>query len=429
MGGGFAIVERYQHWRTPSWFLAVATLPLFLPGLVVGTSFIHVFGNAGDLNTVLAWLELPKLQILYQPSAVILGHLYYNVPLAYLAVRTILQSSSSHLESSATVLGANRWQILSTVWWPQLRSSMFGMVIVIFLYCWTSFALPLQLGGSQAKTIEVWLYEQLTLYHRPQLAFAVALIQLLLFLIPLLLGWQQLSINQLHLPTPQSRQRFQPYLLPAALWLVPLVSLVSHTALNLNATVWSQFIQSQFLSSLFTVAILTLSCLLVVTIITHLLRISARWFMMLLAISPVALAGIWLVVLGQGLLSLGLAYVLGLLPLTYYFIQERRNRYGTQYRNAAQTLGANWWQQQLLMWRWLQPARATIIALTIIFIIGDITFSSQLSPIAYPTPMQVAFNLLSSYRWQAGQLIISMILIITISAQISIYARNSKFKS
>lgn len=425
-GGGLAVIERYNHWRTPNWFLAVATLPLFLPALVVGTSFIHLFGNAGDVNALFHWLHLPKLQILYQPSAVILGHLYYNLPLAYLAMRTALQSLSRHTEESAQTLGATPWQLLTTVWWPQLRSSVAGIAAVIFIYCWTSFALPLQLGGSHAKTLEVWLYEQLVLYHHQQLVVIVALIQLFMFTVPIVFVWKQQTIHQPHTPSHQTNKHPGLYLLLSGVWLLPLVSLISHTMMNWNATTWSQVQHSEFFPSLITVAALTIATLLTVVAATHMLRLSARWLLILLAISPITLAGIWLVTIGQGLASLALAYVFGLLPLAYYFIQERRHRYGIQYQTAAQTLGANWWQQRLLEWQWLQPARNTIIAITVVFIFGDITYSSLLAPTEHPTTMQVAYGLLSSYRSQAGSLAMCLILLIIISLQILIYVRNSK---
>lgn len=421
---GFALLERTRQANTPYWWLAICALPVFLPPLIVGTGFIQLLGQAGYLNSLLSFFQIPTIQFLYRPPAVILAHLYYNIPLAYLAIHSTLHRVSRHTEEAARLLGASPWQLFQTVWWPQLKGAILGIGAVIFLYCWTSFALPLQLGGSTAKTMEVWLYEQIKLYHQPSLALAVAAVQTMIFILPVLLI--------LHY-RKQPIQQFTPVItkhrlgITALRWLItavimaPLMSLVLRTSLQIDTKTITTLANSQFDSSLIRSLVLMISVIVITILLGFLLRRAKGWTLLLLTLSPVVLAMLWLQLFGQGLDSLITALVISLLPISSYFMQRSYQQLPSALLEAARTLGANRWQQLKLEWRWLWPAARQVMTIGIVLVLGDIALASLLAPTTQPTAMQVAYGLLGSYRFQVGSLALVMMLSVILILQLIIH--------
>lgn len=424
VGGGWAVLERHRHVQTPKWFIAMCTLPLFLPPLIVGTGFIHLLGQSGDVNNLLQWLNLPTVQFLYQPRSIVLAHLYYNLPLAYLMVRTALSRVSQHTIDAARVMGAKPWLLFTTIWWPNMRSAILGVAAMIMLYCWTSFSLPLQLGGSRAKTLEVWLYEQIKLYQQPELAWGVIAIQALIFLIPIWLTYRELT---------QPVQRFVPALQHARRWLnigyllfgliltAPLFSLIIHTATQMEYRTVIVLVHSAFFLSLLRSLSLMVIVVACSTLLAFILRRQARWILLLLTLSPVAIGLIWLRLFEQNLFSLTGAFVFSLLPLATYLLHQATQQLPTSLVEAAKTLGTNYWQRLWLQYRWLLPSLQQIAAIGAVLVLGDVALANLLATTQQPTVMQVAYGLLGSYQFAVGSLAMCLLLVVILWIQLLIY--------
>ncbi len=424
LGSGFALLERRYQAITPRWWSALCTLPVFLPPLLVSTGFVQLFGQAGDLNTLLHALHLPPIQLLYRPSAVVLAHLYYNIPLAYLATHATLARLSQHTEEAARLLGASRWQIMQTIWWPQLKGTVLGIGAVIFLYCWTSFTLPLQLGGSTAKTVEVWLYEQIKLLHQPELALGVAIVQTLIFVLPILIVIRSLPTPTQHFVPSTLRPIHSVMLLrwlATLALLAPLLSLITHIALHTSTTTIETLWRSQFGESLLRSLLLMLVVLSISIILSVLLRRARNWTLLLLTLSPVTVAALWLTYFGQGLSSLAAALCISLLPLGSYLVHSGYSQLPPALLETAKILGANRWQQLHLEWRWLWPAMRQLLSIGVVLVLGDIALASLLTPNAQPTAMQVTYSLFGSYRYQVGGLALITLLIVLFLLQLIIH--------
>lgn len=429
LGGGLAL---WEHWcRTPSatWFLALCALPLFLPPVIVGTGFIHLLGQVGDINNVLKALGLEPVQFLYTPTAVLVAHLYYNIPLAYLGLKLAFDQVSRHIEEAAQLLGASRWAQWRDVLWPQSKRALIGIGAIIFLYNLTSFALPLLLGGIQAQTLEVWLYQQIYFYHNTTAAYTIAGLQTLLLII--LLGF----IMRRQIVTPQ---QFIPQattitvplvllvvrLVLAVVLLTPLLSLSLHTLWQVN---WSMFVtlsQTDFFPGIGRSLILAVSVVLVAIVISLVLRGGFSWFVALLTLSPVTLGFIWLVTLGKGYLSFSLALLCGALPLVSYCIDYGLKQRPSFFIETAQWLGANRWQQYWLELGWLRPALKRAAAVGVTFVLGDVALANLLAPHQAPTGMQVALSLISNYRFALGSLAMVTMLILIGLLQLGLYVRR-----
>jgi thiamine transport system permease protein len=146
---------------------AITSIPFAMPPILVVLGFVLFFGNAGWANRL--WGVLgggEPLRILYKPSAIILAHGFYNFPLVVrLAGDGIFQARKNYAPAAA-MLGASGGMSALTVLFPLAFSSIAAASLLVFLYCFTSFAVVLVLGGGPAATtlaVEIYRYARLSL--------------------------------------------------------------------------------------------------------------------------------------------------------------------------------------------------------------------------------------------------------------------------
>lgn len=156
--------------------------PFLLPSLVAVMGLIALFGRAGVVSDLLAALGLPRLSI-YGLGGVLLGHVFFNLPLA---TRMILQgwlaipSERFRLAASLGFQPADTARYLER---PMLRRVLPGAWLSIFLICLTSFAVALTLGGGpRATTVELAIYQAFRMEFDLSRAAGLALVQFALCL-------------------------------------------------------------------------------------------------------------------------------------------------------------------------------------------------------------------------------------------------------
>ena len=138
------------------------TIPFVLPSILVVLGFVIFYGNSGFLNKAIMavfGLKEPPLRILYSFTAVLLAHAFYNFPVVVSIVGDYWQRLDSSCESAASTLGSKRAKVFKTITLPRLAPSILSAASLVFLFCFTSFAIILVLGGGPAlTTTEVEIY-------------------------------------------------------------------------------------------------------------------------------------------------------------------------------------------------------------------------------------------------------------------------------
>lgn len=158
---GAYLISNYEF-RGKSIIRAVTTVPFVLPSIIVVLGFVIFFGNNGLLNRSLMSilnLEEPPLRILYSMKAIILAHTFYNFPIAIRLISAVWSRVNPNIEKAARSLGARGLRLFSWVILPQILPGVLAGAALIFIFCFTSFAIILVLGGGpQFSTIEVEIY-------------------------------------------------------------------------------------------------------------------------------------------------------------------------------------------------------------------------------------------------------------------------------
>jgi len=152
----------------------LTSVPFALPSILFVLGFILFWGNSGYFNKFLLLFagdapETPApVQILYRPAAVIFAHACFNFPLVMQFSQSTFYKIRRSYAFCAASLGAGPARRFFSVILPLAVPSIAGAAILTFLYCWTSFALVLILGGGPAGTtlaVEIYRYARITLNY------------------------------------------------------------------------------------------------------------------------------------------------------------------------------------------------------------------------------------------------------------------------
>ena len=113
---------------------AISSVGFLLPSIVVSAGFVALLPDAAEMSIF----------------AVLLAHAYFNVAVVVRVVAPRLESFDARLVWAARSLGADALRTVSSVWWPALRGAVVSAAAVVFIYCFTSYAvLRLHSGPTQ----------------------------------------------------------------------------------------------------------------------------------------------------------------------------------------------------------------------------------------------------------------------------------------
>lgn len=139
-------------------------VPFVLPAIVVAIAFT-------DFREALADSAI---------LVIIASHVFINVSLIVRVVGTAWAALDRETDEAATMDGAVGLKKFFSVTVSQLRPAVVSSAALVFLFCATSFATVLTLGGGQVQSIETAIYFALTQRLDLQTAAVLALVQTLI---------------------------------------------------------------------------------------------------------------------------------------------------------------------------------------------------------------------------------------------------------
>ncbi len=164
--------------------------PFLLPTVVAVLGLLAVFGRAGTLNTLLAWVGLPAVSV-YGLHGVVLAHVFLNLPLAIRMILQGWQAIPAERLRLAMALGFGPAEVARHLERPMLREVVPGAAIVVFVICLTSFAVALTLGGGpRATTVELAIFQAVRFDFDLGRAALLAMIQFALSVVVAVLAWR-----------------------------------------------------------------------------------------------------------------------------------------------------------------------------------------------------------------------------------------------
>lgn len=166
--------------RGRSLLINLLSISLVIPTIVAIYGIVAVYGRTGWVSSGLALVNFPPLNI-YGLPGILIAHVFFNLPLATRILLMSLEGIPLENWRLARQLGMKPWSLWRHIEWPNLRSQLPGLAILIFSLCFTSFAIVMTLGGGpRATTIEVAIYQALRFDFNIGQATALACLQLLI---------------------------------------------------------------------------------------------------------------------------------------------------------------------------------------------------------------------------------------------------------
>jgi spermidine/putrescine transport system permease protein len=141
-------------------FLAVASMPLVIPYVVLGVALLMLFGSLGVPLSL--W-------------TVGIGHVIINIPYVMLIVAARLVGFPTSLEEAAMDLGATYWGTLLRITIPICAPAIAAAFLTSFTTSFDEFAVSFFLVGRQA-TLPIYLYSQLRFPNRLPIVVTLAAI-------------------------------------------------------------------------------------------------------------------------------------------------------------------------------------------------------------------------------------------------------------
>jgi len=103
------------------WVDALVDLPFALPTAVAGITLTALFAGNGWLG---AWLEPLGIKVAFTWLGVVVALTFIGLPFVVRTVQPVLQELDPEIEEAAVTLGANRWQSLRRVVFPELLPAL-----------------------------------------------------------------------------------------------------------------------------------------------------------------------------------------------------------------------------------------------------------------------------------------------------------------
>jgi sulfate transport system permease protein len=138
----------------------VVNLPVAIPTVVVGTSLLLLWGPIGLLGQ---WLVPLGFQVMFQPLAVLLAHLFVTFPYMLGAVKPVLDELEVTYEEAAHTIGASAWQTFRYVILPVLRGGLFTGTLLTFAHSLGEFGATVLVSGNlrlRTQTAPLYIFAQ-----------------------------------------------------------------------------------------------------------------------------------------------------------------------------------------------------------------------------------------------------------------------------
>jgi spermidine/putrescine transport system permease protein len=139
--------------RQRSLLLFLILIPFWTNFIIRLYAWILILRGGGLLDSFLQWVHITSapLNLLYTPTAVLIGMVYEFLPFMVLPLYTSLEKIENSILEAAADLGAPPWRVFLRVTFPLSIPGMIAGTILVFIPAMGMFVIPDLMGG--AKTI------------------------------------------------------------------------------------------------------------------------------------------------------------------------------------------------------------------------------------------------------------------------------------
>lgn len=152
--------------RAQQAFMMTAMAPNFVPPLFILLSVLQLID------------PMPRGLL-----AISFVHILINAGFCAAFLVGIIEAKILPFQESAFVLGVSRRKFIGKILWPLMRSDFLFLFAFVFTACFSSFSIPLILGGGKGTTLQVLIYEKMRISQDWGSALVISFLQSALLLI------------------------------------------------------------------------------------------------------------------------------------------------------------------------------------------------------------------------------------------------------
>ena len=182
--------------RSRSALLALVVLPFWTSFLVRMYAWIVLLRSEGLVNLALAGLGLPRVELLYNDFAVLVGQVYGELPFMILPIYVSLEKLDNALVEAAADCGASPARAFWSVVVPQTLPGIAAGCLLVFIPSLGAFLAPDLLGGGRTAYVGNLIQSQFAVARDMPFGAALSFVLSLLVVVLLLVFRRPLKAAQ-----------------------------------------------------------------------------------------------------------------------------------------------------------------------------------------------------------------------------------------
>lgn len=153
--------------------VAMLTLPLAFPGVVIGFMVIMLAGMQGLIGTVSRALSGEKIVFAYSLSGLLMGYVYFSIPRTILTIMAAAEKLDPKLEEAARSLGASSLRVVADVIIPGLKPAFISAGAICFATAMGAFGTAFTLA-ARIDVLPMVIYTEFTMSANIAMAAALS---------------------------------------------------------------------------------------------------------------------------------------------------------------------------------------------------------------------------------------------------------------
>ena len=155
--------------------VALMTLPLAFPGVVVGFMVIMLAGRQGLIGDLSQLLGGPRIVFAYSLLGLFMGYVYFSIPRTILTVMAATEKLDPKLEEAARSLGASPWRVIRDIIVPGLKPAFISAGAICFATAVGAFGTAFTLA-ARIDVLPMVIYTEFTLSANIAMAAALSFV-------------------------------------------------------------------------------------------------------------------------------------------------------------------------------------------------------------------------------------------------------------
>ena len=158
-------------------------LPMWMNFLLRTYAWMAILGRDGLINTLLGYIGIDPIKMLYTDGAILLGMVYNFLPFMVIPIYTVLIKIDKNLVNAAYDLGANKAQAFRKVILPLSIPGIISGITMVFMPAVSNFVIPNLLGGGKYMLVGNLIEQQFTTIGNWNFGSALSIFMMILILI------------------------------------------------------------------------------------------------------------------------------------------------------------------------------------------------------------------------------------------------------